>query len=287
MTHSFIPGSEWLYFKLYTGTRTADRILVDYLRPFLQEIYDKAFIDYYFFIRYADPEYHLRLRLHIIQVHNIGEILGRFSQCVQPLVDSGLIWNVQCDTYKREMKRYGAERIMDIESLFGVDSEAIISLLSLLHISDNAEFDRWNLALLLMDDILNGFNLCLLEKSTLSSALNDNFLNEFGFTKRDYTSQLNDKYRHHRQTIEQTMERTNNIQTIYGEILEKRVSQYRHIVNNMNMPEVGHERDVLIGHIMHMTMNRLFRSKNRICELVINMFLHRHYKSKLHYPNGT
>lgn len=61
----FIPGSQWLYFKIYTGVKTADEVLAHTIRPFLRELYAERWIDGSFFIRYNDPDFHIRLRLHI------------------------------------------------------------------------------------------------------------------------------------------------------------------------------------------------------------------------------
>ena len=67
----FIPGSQWLYFKIYTGVKTADEVLAHTIRPFLRELYAERWIDGSFFIRYNDPDFHIRLRLHIDQFENL------------------------------------------------------------------------------------------------------------------------------------------------------------------------------------------------------------------------
>lgn len=59
----FIPGSRWLYFKIYTGIKTADEVATRTLLPLLREWYEAKLIDDWFFIRYTDPDFHLRLRL--------------------------------------------------------------------------------------------------------------------------------------------------------------------------------------------------------------------------------
>jgi lantibiotic biosynthesis protein len=60
----FHPGSEWFYAKLYTGPVMADDILCNVVRPLIDRSRDLQAIDRWFFIRYADPSFHLRLRLH-------------------------------------------------------------------------------------------------------------------------------------------------------------------------------------------------------------------------------
>ena len=60
----FPPGSEWLYAKLYTGAATADRVLRDVVGPVTRSALRAGAVDGWFFIRYGDPDWHLRWRLH-------------------------------------------------------------------------------------------------------------------------------------------------------------------------------------------------------------------------------
>ena len=62
---SFIIGSEWVYYKIYTGPKTADSILVDFIKPIVDQLLKDGIIKMWFFIRYADPEFHLRVRFQI------------------------------------------------------------------------------------------------------------------------------------------------------------------------------------------------------------------------------
>ncbi|KFA93239.1 lantibiotic dehydratase, partial [Archangium violaceum] len=64
LPRSFAPGSEWLYAKLYTGTATADRVLCEAVAPLMREALASGDADHGFFIRYGDPDWHVRLRLH-------------------------------------------------------------------------------------------------------------------------------------------------------------------------------------------------------------------------------
>src|SRR5207253_1369387 len=59
---TFTPGSDWLYAKLYTGSATADSLLLDVVAPLARELLAADAVDSWFFIRYADPDWHLRVR---------------------------------------------------------------------------------------------------------------------------------------------------------------------------------------------------------------------------------
>ena len=106
-----IPGSEWVYFKIYTGIKTADTILKNECIKFVSELIKNDIIDIWFFIRYSDPDFHIRLRLHLKETRNISIIFSHFFEIFFPVVNTGHVWNIQCDTYKREMERYGVKSI--------------------------------------------------------------------------------------------------------------------------------------------------------------------------------
>lgn len=155
----FIPGSQWLYFKIYTGVKTADEVLAHTIRPFLRELYAERWIDGSFFIRYNDPDFHIRLRLHIDRFENYAPIFRRFEASFQPLVENGAVIRVLCDTYVREIERYGADTMEPVERLFGIDSGAILKLLEKIEElpTDTRETTRWQLALTLLDDTMTAF----------------------------------------------------------------------------------------------------------------------------------
>ena len=91
MERIFIPGSRWLFFKLYTGTQSADILLTRHISPFVRRLRESGAIDDFFFIRYTDPLFHLRLRLHLPDTSRYGEVFGAFYETFQPCVESRLV----------------------------------------------------------------------------------------------------------------------------------------------------------------------------------------------------
>src|SRR5262249_22589613 len=103
---TFPPGSEWLYAKLYTGTATADRVLSEVVRPVVGAALQSGAADGWFFLRYGDPDWHLRLRFHGAPERLHAEVLPALQAAVAPLLDDGRLWRAQLDTYEREVERY-------------------------------------------------------------------------------------------------------------------------------------------------------------------------------------
>jgi len=114
----FPPGSEWNYLKLYAAPDAEDELLVRSLRPVLEEGA--------FFVRYSDPEPHLRVRLRG------AEMLEPLAELGRGLLEGGMVRRVSLDTYERETERYGGDAgIGPAEAFFAADSLLVVDLLAL------------------------------------------------------------------------------------------------------------------------------------------------------------
>lgn len=279
MQRIFIPGSEWLYLKVYTGPKSAENILINYLYPALVELKAKDIVRDFFFIRYNDPSFHIRFRIKIKNVSEYGIVFTQIEQILYSCVDNGLINNVQYDTYHRELERYGEQYISEVEAIFCIDSRSIINLLQIMIENGVADEDRWKLSLLLIDDLMSAFSNSIAENRSLMEQMSNDFKSEFGFTTHTYTKQLNDKYRKFRHTIENTLQCKDETLTIYRKITLDRKEAISKISTKFDYG--SYNKPNLLYSLIHMTINRLFRSKNRLSELVIYDYLSRYYTSQL------
>ena len=282
----FIPGSRWLYFKIYTGIKTADEVATRTLLPLLRELYEAKLIDDWFFIRYTDPDFHLRLRLLVARPEHYAAIFARIGSSVEPLVDNGAVVKVVCDTYVREIERYGAATMEAVERLFGIDSRAVLELLDRVaeEPADRRETVRWQLALLLLDDAMTAFGREPEEKLRLFSNMAGNFKQEFGFTSHPFTRQINDKYRRYRAEIEKGLSVREPF-AAYEPVLRRRRAELERVAAEIlrikDEDAAPPSTDELLGSIAHMTMNRWFRTGNRQFELVVYDFLSKYFESSV------
>jgi thiopeptide-type bacteriocin biosynthesis protein len=282
---TFIPGSEWLYFKIYTGVKTADVILKKNLYPYVFELLKNKVIDKWFFIRYADPDFHIRFRVHLTRSQDFNSVFNSFYTTFNNLVINDLIWNIQCDTYQRELERYGTNTIDLIEYIFYIDSELNIKLLEHLD-TDNAEEHRWHISLMLIDSYFSVFSLDTDHRKELMNRMAEGYKNEFGIKRHNMKQQLDAKYRKYKETIQAIMD-SNNISDSSYTVYRKLIEKYRQIILPAAQEIICIEKegklqmksDILLTSIIHMTMNRWFRSKNRLHELVIYDFMSRYYNS--------
>lgn len=280
----FILGSEWIYLKLYLGHATADIVLWKKIMPLVNQLQKKLLIKKWFFVRYSDPDFHLRIRFLVTERCFIGEILNIIHANISMLVKNKLIWKVQFDTYSRELERYG-NNIEDIESFFYIDSQYMVKILRYLHVHDY-DNKKWLVALLSIDFILSDFSLNIVEKKELMRTLSLSFKDEYGFNKYNM-KQLNAKYRENKKFIELILDfqfTDQKIAFIFN-LIQRRSMEYKKSITNICRKKKLRYHSV-IGDLVHMHMNRLFCSHNRLYELIVYDFMYRYYNS-LQFRNAN
>jgi thiopeptide-type bacteriocin biosynthesis protein len=140
------PGSTWLYIKLYGPVALQEDLLIDLESSVLDGLVDGQSITRWFFVRYADPDPHLRVRLEGEPSVLQREVLSRINAWSGSQMRSRAIQTVSIHTYRREVGRYGGEAGCDLaESLFTTDTQYAMELIR--H-APKVELSRDELALL-------------------------------------------------------------------------------------------------------------------------------------------
>ncbi|MFE1034144.1 lantibiotic dehydratase [Streptomyces sp. NPDC058807] len=126
-----LPGEDWLFAKWYAEPSAHEALLVEHLPAVLAEI--EGEIDRWFFLRYQDPEPHLRLRFHGDPGVLNSRVLPAISRASRALVESGALSTMTLDAYRPESDRYGGEALQEAaERLFRTDSlSALVQLRAL------------------------------------------------------------------------------------------------------------------------------------------------------------
>lgn len=286
VNRTFAVGSEWLYLKIYTGTKTADKLLTETIKPVVEKLMEEGIVDKWFFIRYRDTDEHFRLRFH----HGSNPlfyayVLQAIHESLKDLIEKGVIYKIQTDTYNREIERYGNETIALAEDIFCHDSEAILSFLDMIE-GDEGEKYRWLFALRGIDMLFDDFGYELSEKHRLINNMRENFFQEFG-GRHAMTVQLNDKYRAVSKDIQAFMQDVANSDeseiTDAINVFRKRSKQNVFVIQEIrNIQELFPQTlsfDETLPSYIHMFLNRLFISNQRLHELVIYHYLSKYYES--------
>lgn len=116
-----LPGEDWLFVKWYAEPSAHEALLAEHLPALLAEVEDD--VDRWFFLRYQDPEPHLRLRFHGDPGALNGRVLPAISRVSRALVESGALRTMTLDVYRPESDRYGGEALQEAaERFFRTDS---------------------------------------------------------------------------------------------------------------------------------------------------------------------
>jgi thiopeptide-type bacteriocin biosynthesis protein len=272
----FYPGDQWLYFRIYTGIKTADDILVNVLFPLTEKLKKKKKISHFFFIRYSDSSgFHIRMRLFLENALDNGSVTAVLNQKMKKYYDSDRIHKIEIGTYTRELERYGEKFIVFSEAIFHYDSECILLLLSYLKGKD--ENYRWMSALLLIDRFLDDFGCDLTAKQEQITRMSESYRMEFGYNMYN-AKQLNVLFRDKKKTIENVLNKPEEDKDLVHilSIIAERSKKIQSLTQKkqLSLPVTN------IPSYLHMSMNRLFRSQNRTHELLLYDFLSRYYKSE-------
>jgi thiopeptide-type bacteriocin biosynthesis protein len=277
----FAPGSEWLYLKLYSGRAVAERLVRESLGPLAAEFRLEGSITKWFFIRYADPKPHLRMRFFHPTDASFWQ---RVMEKIHGMMAAGAFGEgakLQYDTYERELSRYGDRRIGLSETLFYHDSEAVVRIAGLLE-GDGGETLRWLIALRNIDSLLTDFRLDLVGRHRLTEALKNDFLLEFKVGKEGM-SQLDQLYRNHARRIAGILDEGQDEENGMGgaaAILGDRSARNKPIIQEL-LPMGGEGYPAFIASHVHMAMNRLLVTDHRKQELALYYLLWRAYASRL------
>lgn len=116
------PGlSPWLYVKLYGR---ADDILAQ------AAALDTIAGDGWWFIRYHEPEPHLRLRIPLRDASQFGPVAGQLGMWADRLGADGLLHDYTINTYRPETRFGTGQTLAAAEEVFAADSHAVIQRLS-------------------------------------------------------------------------------------------------------------------------------------------------------------
>jgi thiopeptide-type bacteriocin biosynthesis protein len=280
------PTSRWLYLKLYTGSVTADLVLRAAIAPLVARAMESGAADRWFFIRYNDPQNHLRVRFGG-EPARLREIIDWLPELLDPLMEEGRIWRWQLDTYEREVERYGGPEGMEIaERIFHADSEAVLTVLEELAGDRGADW-RWRAALVGIDRMLADFGLDLAGRRDMLIALRRAFGNEFAAGPQ-LTQQLAQRLRENGdelyELIADGVAPDHPLAGSFG-AFDRRSAHLAPLVAELRALDsrggLTVRLDGLVTSYVHMFVNRLIRSDARRHELVLYDLLHRLTVSRL------
>ncbi len=266
----FFPGSDWTYLKIYAGAGVLDSLLQHEVGELIAGLRREALIDSWFFIRYSDPETHIRLRVHNQPAH-ISVVIRHVNQWVtNSLLLDNRVYRTQFDTYEREIERYGSETIELCEQWFGTESDFVLRLLALAS-NNPTDLDRLRMGCLAVQRLLNTWEPEVNKQIVLIEQWRNLFLQEFGGSK-SLREELNKQFREYKALLYQPDPQT---EPALFSLLSDYEAQAQ-IFFTHHLAIVGQDvtRSILPS-LTHMLINRLFADDQRRHEMVVYHYLHK------------
>lgn len=126
-----LPGSEWVYAKLYASPRRIQSMLRGEVPALVERLRTDCRIRECFFFRYKDSDWHLRLRVRAPGKAQRARVLDAINAVAVGLHATEAMWRLQYDTYYREIERFGGARACRlVERVFAVESELAFEVLA-------------------------------------------------------------------------------------------------------------------------------------------------------------
>lgn len=269
---TFNPGSEWLYIKVYCSQKTGDKTLTSVLYPLVQKLKSEGLVTIWHFVRFTDPDFHLRIRFLLKSKEDFPRVLDLIQEHLNPFINSRAILKIQLESYNRELERYGEGNIEIAEKIHDLDSSFVTYLLCQTEGDEREEF-RWKMGMKSVDMYLSTFGYTLDQKHDLAEKNRKALMEEFKVSKSE-KKQLDQKYRSTKLALEDLL--SNNEEDLFKDF-EYRLSTLLHQTEASNSVS----RNSLVSTFIHMSINRIILMDPRRHEMLIYDMMSRYYRSAL------
>jgi len=269
---TYPPGSEWLFVKLYCPRNLEDDVISGSMLTFAENALASGLADSWFFIRYSDPEAHLRLRFHGAPERLTRQLFGHVCEWASGLIAEGIFLKSVFDTYEQEVERFGGPAGMALaERFFSMDSRYAAELLR----HYNAKqwlHDRSTMVAISIDDLLGAIGLSEAER-----------LRWYSSQATLGRTQTSDEYRQRKNVLRALLGKPDFLATEPGggeiaRVFRDRQKALADVVDTLrklgSAGELGQSFDTLCASFVHLHVNRL-NSTDSLSEQWLLSLLHR------------
>lgn len=276
MKRVYLPGDEWLYYKLYCHPSISNTVLLDDVVKIIKQLKRQGILKSWFFIRYTEGGPHLRVRVKINPA-DAARVMGYFEKRLRARIARGSISNIIMDTYKREIERYGERTMEYAETIFRVSSDLVTAFLGRVK-SKGSEIPDFQFAIITVIELLDAFFDTDQSKKSLVKQLYESMRKEFDDSKQ-VKVQLDSKYRGYSAFFNSMGKIKPVVIGLSGKTL---FCAFGDALRKIRAIEPALQPTVkikLAADLIHMHLNRLFSDKQRSHEFVIYYLLYKYYVS--------
>ncbi|MEZ4386975.1 MAG: lantibiotic dehydratase [Candidatus Krumholzibacteriia bacterium] len=286
--HTHLPGQEWISLHIYCNEAQADRVLLDIAQAHRTLNNTHAPSERWFFVRYHDPEFHLRVRFHGEPDHLNSVVLPGLVAALDSDRLRGLVHRVRQEGYTRENDRYGGPQGTRLaEELFNADSQAVAEIITVVA-PDALQESRLFIAMLGVDTMLDDFDLSLQDKLELARRRYGDFASELRISKQTFRA-ISREYRAQESLMASIWDGPVEarlgpaIATGRDAFLRRSRCLDRVIGQLRELQEQGllsRPIESIVPSFLHMHVNRLIHTRARAHECLVFSYLSRLYSSR-------
>lgn len=245
------PGRNWLYFELYCSPFRADELLLT-IAPMLQEYSSQ--IQKWFFIRYDEGGNHIRLRLQLKDSSRGYHFTGLVVNNLEKALQAGIVTDIKLCTYKKEVHRYLATNIDDVEENFYADSAYVLSIIE----DGLSEFERYHLCTSLFSTIEEFGLLGHQAAKHLVDKMVEAYNAEHHIQTRQF-KEINRRYKEYKRQAPAALSiQSDALRHRFQASFLQTLSEYAPMI-----------RPKIAADLFHMHVNRLFTNNMRMHEMLI------------------
>ncbi len=274
---TFLPFEDCLYYKIYCNSESANSIIAG-IKNLCDHIIKAGLATKFFFIRYGDPRFHIRLRFFSDNKNDLYKIHDKVMNGFKIMSTNKKVTDITIDTYNRELERYNPLIINEIESIFFNDSVMAFDFASFGENKNN----EWLFAMFSIDRLLSDFSLDLYEKGEILNSLSRIYmLDGVKNLDKNIKNKIGQKYSLHKPKIHELLGGKYNNQKpfeFYYKIALKRTKANDLVIVNI-LDKISREdllNDILLS-VIHMTSNRILSQSQSVQEIYIYEMLRRYY----------
>lgn len=259
-----IPGGDWLYYELYTTISLSNKLLLNEISEFLK--LHRLKIKKWFFIRYNSPSSHIRFRFQLKNKMDGFELMGSFKDLLDSEIKLGRLSNVEMKTYQQESDRYGAGRMDLVEDFFELDSKIVLYLIK----KSCSEQQLITNSLYIISSWLDQWLKEITVKLNYLSLMAESFAKEMEIGPAVF-KKINLNFNNLKEQLDKLQfALPNNLLRKQQILIDKLIATC----------ESRSVLEKLLADLIHMHVNRLFTTDQRIYETIIYHYLYRLQKIK-------
>ncbi|MDR6761955.1 thiopeptide-type bacteriocin biosynthesis protein [Flavobacterium sp. 2755] len=271
-SYKLFPDKSSLYFKIYIKNEHVDKIFIEKIFYLLSGLVQQKKCDYYFYIRYKDPDYHFRIRLFSEKL-DIDYIVNCIKEAFKEEIDSFIVDKIQIDTYERETERYGgAMGIQVSEKMFYYDSVCVLETLLWIEKNDK-EQDKWLIAMQGVHHLFQDFLIAHSDRIKKLEQLRDYYYEEVA-NRSEVNKQVFFFFQENKESMDLYMD-PEKFEKLFFTFFKTRSSRNKACIDDLIQNKISYS----VENYIHMFLNRFFENNPNQQELIIYDLLIRYYKT--------